>query len=237
MNLFDISIPFIGFIALIFALVHKNKNKRWLVMEDPTIEKYDPVLDGYIKITKEHAELCNKLRLNPELEPVLSLKIKRLSGIIREYDNALKRQKKYNKNTFNMAVSKKQRQIIHDKFGGKCAYCGCELVKGWHVDEILPIRRNIIYDYNKRKFVPDGTCMHPERLHIDNQYPACASCNINKHSMSLEDFRNSITGFMKHLNESSTQYKIAKRYGLIYETIKPIIFYFEEYEKTINTNI
>ena len=91
MNLFYILIPFIGFIALIFALVHKNKNKRWLVMEDPTIEKYDPVLDGYIKITKEHSELCNKLRLNPELEPVLTLKIKRLSIIIREYDNALNR--------------------------------------------------------------------------------------------------------------------------------------------------
>ena len=78
MNLFDISIPFIGFIALIFALIHKNKNKHWLVMEDPATEKYDPVLDGYIKITKEHAELCNKVQLNPELEPVLSLKIKRL---------------------------------------------------------------------------------------------------------------------------------------------------------------
>jgi hypothetical protein len=36
---------------------------------------------------------------------------------------------------------------------------------------------------------------------------------------------------MKHLNEVSTQYKIAKRYGLVVETIKPIKFYFEEYSE------
>jgi len=49
--------------------------------------------------------------------------------------------------------------------------------------------------------------------------------------MSLEDFRNLISGFMKHLNEISTQYKIAKRYGLIHETPKPIVFYFEKPNK------
>lgn len=58
--------------------------------------------------------------------------------------------------------------------------------------------------------------------------PACASCNINKHSMSLEEFRMLIEGFMKHLNELNTQYKIAKRYGLVIEDIKPIVFYFEK---------
>jgi hypothetical protein len=57
--------------------------------------------------------------------------------------------------------------------------------------------------------------------------PSCASCNINKHSEPLEFFRKAIMGYMKHLNEISTQYKIAKRYGLVIEDIKPIIFYFE----------
>src|ERR1035437_1582017 len=60
-----------------------------------------------------------------------------------------------------------------------------------------------------------------------NQKPACASCNINKHSLSLEEFRSLIQGFMKYLNQLKTQYKIAKRYGLVKEDIKPIIFYFE----------
>lgn len=151
-------------------------------------------------------------------------------------------------------MTKSQRQEVFNKYGGKCAYCGCELVKGWHVDELLPVRRN--YKWTKAHWaLPDGTevksnsfteeegiergikwvhskqvpdgCMHPERLHINNQMPACASCNINKHSMSLEEFRALISGFMKHLNEVSTQYKIAKRYGFIQETIKPVVFYFE----------
>lgn len=151
-------------------------------------------------------------------------------------------------------MNKKDRQFIFDKFGGKCAYCGEPLVKGWHVDEIEPIRRkykwqhrNGWYDekgnrvdvkgYTEDNFptglkwlddgwVADG-CKHPERLHLGNQMPSCASCNINKHSMNLEEFRQLISGFMKHLNEISTQYKIAKRYGLVKETGNEVKFYFE----------
>jgi 5-methylcytosine-specific restriction endonuclease McrA len=119
------------------------------------------------------------------------------------------------------------RELIFNKYEGRCAYCGCVLEKGWHVDELIPVKRNYVYNKTKAKFVPDGTCEHPERFNIDNQMPACASCNINKHSMSLEDFRYLIQGFMKHLNEVSTQYKIAKRYMLVTETFKPVLFYFE----------
>jgi len=128
-----------------------------------------------------------------------------------------------------------QRQLIYDKYNGLCAYCGCELNGKFHVDEVEPVRRNqkLIKAhwegevYVKSKWVSDG-CMHPERFHIDNQNPSCASCNINKHSMSLEQFRTAIgVGYMKHLNEVSTQYKIAKRYGLVKEQEKKVVFYFE----------
>lgn len=50
--------------------------------------------------------------------------------------------------------------------------------------------------------------------------------------MPLEQFRELIAGFMKHLNNISTQYKIAKRYGLITETEKPVVFYFETVQKS-----
>jgi 5-methylcytosine-specific restriction endonuclease McrA len=130
-------------------------------------------------------------------------------------------------------ANKKDREIIFNKYGGRCAYCGAELQKGWHVDELLPIKRNTVFDKNKNKWVFDGTCEHPERLNIDNQMPSCPSCNINKHSMSLEEFRSLIEGFMKHLNEINTQYKIAKRYGLVTEDIKPVVFYFER--EALNT--
>lgn len=66
---------------------------------------------------------------------------------------------------------------------------------------------------------------------MDNLYPACISCNINKHSLSVEVFRENIQGFIKSLNRDSTQYKVAKRYGLIEETNIPVKFYFEEYQE------
>jgi 5-methylcytosine-specific restriction endonuclease McrA len=124
-------------------------------------------------------------------------------------------------------TKKERRQIIFNKYNGRCAYCGCELEKGWHVDELYPVKRNFTWNKDKTKYIQDGTCKHPERFNIDNQMPACASCNINKHSMSLEDFRLLIQGFIKHLNVLNTQYKIAKRYGLVKEDIHPIEFYFE----------
>lgn len=117
-------------------------------------------------------------------------------------------------------MNAKDRETIRLKYGGKCAYCGCELVKGWHVDHIEPIRRN-------DKAPP----CHPERENFDNYNPACASCNINKHSLSLEEFRRMIYGFITHLNTVNTQYKIAKRYGLVRETESPVVFYFETFEK------
>lgn len=125
-------------------------------------------------------------------------------------------------------TKKEKRNIVRMKFNNKCAYCGCELHKGWHIDELLPVRRNMKLNKARTKYIHDGTYEHPERLNIDNQMPACPSCNINKHSMSLEDFRNLIQGFRKHLNEKSTQYKISKRYGLINEVIAPVVFYFEK---------
>ena len=160
-------------------------------------------------------------------------------------------------------TKKEQRKLVYDKFNGRCYLCGTELNGKFHVDEVLPIRRNYKYadaywehkitkekvipqnrksemelsdyKYVDRKLVRDGE-MHPERFHIDNQMPSCASCNINKHSMSLEEFRKLVQGFMKHLNELNTQYKIAKRYGLVKETIKPIVFYFEQLQNKLKTS-
>lgn len=152
-------------------------------------------------------------------------------------------------------MNKRDRDIIFNKYGKRCAYCGCELNKSFHVDELLPVVRKTKYEEGYWRhtvtgekivslmLIPDGESRdnyqrvkprhvfdgytYPERLNIDNQMPSCASCNINKHSESLERFRESIKGYMKHLNEHSTQYKIAKRYGLVVETDIEVKFYFE----------
>jgi 5-methylcytosine-specific restriction endonuclease McrA len=130
-----------------------------------------------------------------------------------------------------MTKREKIRQIVFNKFNGKCAYCGDPLESCWHVDELEPVRRNHIYNKDKHRWEinKENPMMYPERLNINNQYPACPSCNINKHSMSLEGFRTSIYDFIKSLNNNSVQYKIAKKYGLITETKNPVVFYFEKH--------
>jgi len=134
-------------------------------------------------------------------------------------------------------MRKTARQKIFEKYGGKCAYCGCDLAKGWHVDEIEPVRRGFEYVKDEQgnsirengKWVTKDIMLHPERLNIENQNPACASCNINKHSDSLEDFRKAIKKYIESLNNYSVQYKVAKRYGLIQETNIDVKFYFETF--------
>ena len=117
-----------------------------------------------------------------------------------------------------MKLTKEQRNTLHQKYNGKCAYCGCDLSKRWHADHIEPIVRNWM----------DGTCEKPENENFENLNPACPSCNIQKNSYSLEQFRENIKEFVGSLNKYSTQYKFAKKYGLIEETEIEVKFYFEK---------
>jgi len=143
-------------------------------------------------------------------------------------------------------TKKEKRELIYNKYDGRCAYCGELLEKGWHIDELEPVKRGWeyikdetgakIWDIEKLRYKTKSTIMYPERFNIENQMPSCPSCNINKHSGSLEEFRKLIEGFMKHLNEINTQYKIAKRYGLVIEDIKPVVFYFETLGENFNLN-
>lgn len=123
-------------------------------------------------------------------------------------------------------MRKSDRELVFQKYDGKCAYCGCELSKGWHIDHIEPIVRN--FGSAKHR----GYCERPENEKVENYNPSCASCNINKHSMTVEQFRESIKKYVNSLNLYSTQYKIAKRYGLIQETEIEVQFYYE----TVLTN-
>ena len=115
-------------------------------------------------------------------------------------------------------ATKKQREIIYNKYGGKCAYCGCDLPDRWHIDHIIPVRRN-----------RNGSMKRPKMDVIENYNPACPQCNLMKHSLSVENFRKLIEGFINSLNSYSNQYKFAKKYGLVHETNSSVTFYFEEY--------
>jgi len=114
-------------------------------------------------------------------------------------------------------MNPKQREAIRLKYDNKCAYCGCELPKSWHSDHIEPLVRHPFTGIQK----------YPERNTIENCNPSCVSCNNYKHSMTLQEFREQIGQFINRLNNTSTQYKIAKRYGLVVETDIEVKFYFE----------
>lgn len=130
-----------------------------------------------------------------------------------------------------MAISKKERQLVFDKYDGHCAYCGCRLEKGWHVDHVEACRRE--YDFvpnEKGQWVTRFTgYSNPDANHIDNYMPSCPSCNINKHGDTIEQFRQAIIGYLRSLNLRMVQYKMVKKYGLVTETEKPVIFYFETF--------
>lgn len=134
---------------------------------------------------------------------------------------------------------KKERQLILNKTNGRCAYCGCDLngLK-WHADHFEPVRRKQRYVKAQwdgevlisGKWVADGF-RHPERDSEDNKMAACASCNIMKSDRDLESFRKLISDFINSLNSYSTQYKFAKRFGLIEEKPIQVKFYFETLKK------
>lgn len=130
-------------------------------------------------------------------------------------------------------MRKSDRIKIFEKYGGKCAYCGCDLTKSWHADHIQPIVRDSKWDRKGGRFVNSGTCRNPENEILQNYNPSCSSCNIQKNSFTLEQFRSNIQGFLNSLNQYSTQYKFVKRYGLVTETQNEVKFFFETFSNEI----
>lgn len=137
-----------------------------------------------------------------------------------------------------MTLSKKDRAILKEKYGGRCAYCGCVLPeKGWHADHVKPILRRSEWKPDPTKprgyykSVPTGECDRPELDTIDNMMPACRSCNIYKSSCNLEYFRRMITEVAVNSTERTQSLRAAKRFGILTVDTTPIKFWFEKYEE------
>jgi len=110
-----------------------------------------------------------------------------------------------------------KREVIYQKYGGRCAYCGCVLdKKNWHIDHLEPLRRG------------DGD-QYKHRDVITNMMPSCPSCNHYKSTWTIEEFRREIQLMPSRINKKNPTYKMAKRYGLIREEVNKVEFYFEYY--------
>ncbi len=130
-----------------------------------------------------------------------------------------------------MAFSKQQREKIHSKYQGKCAYCGCEItLKQMQIDHIIPQREFL--SHVKNRFRIPYFLNHLTEFDVnneDNLNPACVVCNKWKSAHDLELFRSELFEQIKRLNAYSSNYRIAKRYGLLEESLKPIKFHFEQF--------
>lgn len=124
-----------------------------------------------------------------------------------------------------MALNKKERTALRVKFGGRCAYCGQVLGDKWHADHLEPVVRN---DWLQKFGAGSKAPNYPERDVVENMNPSCVPCNLDKHSMSIEQWRGVIERSNQVLMRDSSTFRRAVRYGLIQIIDKPVRFYFED---------
>ena len=102
------------------------------------------------------------------------------------------------------------RKAVWQKYGGRCAYCGCEItIKEMQVDHVKPKRIGGSND-------------------MDNLNPSCRLCNHYKRAMSLEEFRTwALGGLVSRLRKIYTV-RVAEKYGIITINNYDKKFYFEK---------
>lgn len=112
-------------------------------------------------------------------------------------------------------IPKKVREQVLKMFDGRCSYCGIKPDK-LTVDHVVPLaNEGAKIDHND----------------VKNLLPSCFSCNNFKSIMSLEEFRKELSAQPERAFKYSLNYRLAKRYGLIVETMDGVEFYFERGKK------
>lgn len=121
------------------------------------------------------------------------------------------------------AISKKVRIALYEKYNHRCAYCGCEMeYKDMQVDHIESVYRNNDI----------AQTMSEEEMYDESNFlPTCRQCNFYKSTFTVEQFRQRLKEVMMPNLQKDFRYRLAAKYGLIKETDKSIIFYYETLEK------
>ena len=101
------------------------------------------------------------------------------------------------------------RQAVHNKHNGHCAYCGKEIdVKEMQVDHAVPKVNGGTDDFS-------------------NLMPSCRRCNHYKRGEDVKRFRQLLMGLLLRLQKIYI-YKVALDYGFIEENGWDGKFYFEK---------
>jgi len=103
------------------------------------------------------------------------------------------------------------RQVVYNKFGGRCAYCGNEItLKTMQVDHAKSKRNGGTDDY-------------------ENLMPSCRLCNHYKRGGDIETLRWLIAGLLERLQRMYI-FRVAISYGLVAKNEWDGKFYFEKIE-------
>ncbi len=126
-------------------------------------------------------------------------------------------------------TKKEKRKVVFEKYGGKCAYCGCDLNGRWCVDHIVPIFRNDTEEGFERRATFRGvrTGLKRGTNDVENFNPACSICNGWKATLTLEAFRSELSKQVERARSYSPNFRMAEKFGLIQETGISVKFYFE----------
>ena len=113
-----------------------------------------------------------------------------------------------------MYISKKDREIIKGKYGGKCAYTGTDLLPDWQVDHVKPLIRNWW----------TNTVLEEENNNPDNMVPCQRVVNHYKGSLDLEAFRKWLLGGLherlKKLPKNPTAERSIRRKAYLLEVAR-----------------
>lgn len=124
-----------------------------------------------------------------------------------------------------LRLTKSQRAALREKFGGRCAYCGCDLIDGFHADHFEPVLRGYAPLTEENR----SGVLHLARDVVENMMPSCRPCNLDKAAYTLEQWRGKLSRSFDSLARYSSTYRHALRFGMLDEKRAPIIFYFERY--------
>ena len=105
--------------------------------------------------------------------------------------------------------SKMKRELIHQKYSGKCAYCGKDItVKSMQIDHMT-------------------SKYHGGTNDIENLMPTCRRCNHYKRAEDLEPFRETLKTLIYRLKKIYIV-NVAEDYGIMQYAEWDGLFYFEK---------
>lgn len=123
--------------------------------------------------------------------------------------------------------SKRQKEALRAKFGGRCAYCGCILDR-MQADHLLPVIRVTRDPMGRPLPASEVYMIKPERNVMSNMMPACPPCNLHKGGYTLEGWRDIIQRSADIARKATSTFKAGERFGIITVAEKPVVFHFEK---------